>query len=62
LAFRLKASNPFKVFPLRSEAALTSRSGLLCVGAGAIHNPLNNSLVSSYDGLRELVDLKPRVE
>lgn len=25
--------------------------------AGAIHNPLNNSLVSSYDGLRELVDL-----
>jgi len=24
---------------------------------GAIHNPLNNSLVSSYDGLRELVDL-----
>ena len=26
-------------------------------GAGAIHNPLNNSLVSSYDGLRELVDL-----
>jgi phosphatidate phosphatase PAH1 len=38
------------------QVAIPDKRILIINPAGEIHNPFNNQMVSSYDGLRELVD------